>query len=76
MPKGVKWFNHHQGLWLQSRPRTGARNVFVHVSRWNGPWMTGLCDDDQVVEFELIEGRDGGRCRNLRPALIRRRAST
>jgi len=68
MPKGtVKWFNTTKGYGFIA-PEDGGKDVFVHVSAVERAGMTGLADD-QVVEFELIEGRDGRQMAgNLRPA--------
>lgn len=58
MPKGtVKWFNTTKGYGFIA-PDTGGKDVFVHISAVEQAGMTGLADD-QKVEFELIEGRDG-----------------
>ncbi|ROT98559.1 cold-shock protein [Histidinibacterium lentulum] len=67
MPKGtVKWFNTTKGYGFIA-PEDGGKDVFVHVSAVERAGMTGLADD-QVVEFELIEGRDGRQMAgNLRP---------
>ncbi|KAA9009853.1 cold-shock protein [Histidinibacterium aquaticum] len=58
MPKGtVKWFNTTKGYGFIA-PEDGGKDVFVHISAVERAGMTGLADDQQV-EFELIEGRDG-----------------
>lgn len=58
MPKGtVKWFNTTKGFGFIA-PEDGGNDVFVHISAVEAAGMTGLADD-QPVEFELIEGRDG-----------------
>ncbi|KPP84980.1 MAG: cold shock protein (beta-ribbon, CspA family) [Rhodobacteraceae bacterium HLUCCA08] len=58
MPTGtVKWFNTTKGYGFIA-PDTGGKDVFVHISAVEQAGMTGLADD-QKVEFELIEGRDG-----------------
>ncbi|MEO9819978.1 MAG: cold-shock protein [Paracoccaceae bacterium] len=58
MPLGtVKWFNTTKGYGFIA-PDEGGKDVFVHISAVEGAGMTGLTDD-QKVEFELIEGRDG-----------------
>lgn len=58
MPKGtVKWFNTTKGYGFIA-PEDGGKDVFVHVSAVEQAGMTGLADDQQV-EFDLIEGRDG-----------------
>ncbi len=58
MPVGtVKWFNTTKGYGFIA-PEEGGKDVFVHISAVERAGMTGLADD-QKVEFELIEGRDG-----------------
>ena len=58
MPLGtVKWFNTAKGYGFIA-PDTGGKDVFVHISAVERAGLTGLADN-QKVEFELIEGRDG-----------------
>ena len=58
MPKGtVKWFNTTKGYGFIA-PEDGGSDIFVHISAVEQSGLTGLADD-QAVEFELIEGRDG-----------------
>lgn len=58
MPVGtVKWFNTTKGYGFIA-PEAGGKDVFVHISAVERAGMTGLADN-QKVEFELIEGRDG-----------------
>ena len=58
MPTGtVKWFNATKGFGFIA-PDEGGSDVFVHISAVERAGMTGLADD-QKVEDELIEGRDG-----------------
>jgi CspA family cold shock protein len=58
MPKGtVKWFNTTKGFGFIA-PEDGGKDVFVHISAVEQAGMTGLADD-QKIEYELIEGRDG-----------------
>ena len=58
MPTGtVKWFNQTKGYGFIA-PDDGGKDVFVHISAVESAGMTGLADD-QKVEFEMIEGRDG-----------------
>lgn len=53
----VKWFNTTKGFGFIA-PDGGGKDVFVHISAVERSGLTGLADD-QKVEFELTEGRDG-----------------
>jgi CspA family cold shock protein len=58
MPTGtVKWFNTTKGFGF-IEPEEGGKDVFVHISAVERAGMTGLADN-QKIEFEMIEGRDG-----------------
>ncbi|KRS14698.1 Cold shock protein CspA [Roseovarius sp. THAF27] len=58
MPTGtVKWFNTTKGYGFIA-PEEGGKDVFVHISQVEQSGMTGLADN-QKVEYELQEGRDG-----------------
>jgi cold shock protein len=58
MPLGtVKWFNTTKGYGFIA-PDGGGKDVFVHVTAVERSGMTGLADNERV-EFDLIEGRDG-----------------
>jgi len=58
MAKGkVKWFNTAKGFGF-IEPAEGGADVFVHISAVEQSGLTGLADD-QDVEYELIDGRDG-----------------
>lgn len=58
MPSGtVKWFNTTKGFGFIA-PDDGGGDVFVHISAVEQSGLAGL-SDDQKVDFELIEGRDG-----------------
>ncbi|TCS67040.1 cold-shock protein [Primorskyibacter sedentarius] len=58
MPTGtVKWFNTTKGFGFIA-PDDGGKDVFVHISAVERSGLTGLADN-QKVEYELKEGRDG-----------------
>lgn len=53
----VKWFNTTKGFGFIA-PDDGGKDVFVHISAVERAGLTGL-RDDQKVQYEMIEGRDG-----------------
>ncbi|NRB19234.1 cold-shock protein [Parasedimentitalea psychrophila] len=58
MPSGtVKWFNTTKGFGF-IEPDEGGKDVFVHISAVERSGMTGLADN-QKIDYELLEGRDG-----------------
>ncbi|MBI6629769.1 cold-shock protein [Pontibaca salina] len=58
MPTGsVKWFNTIKGYGFIA-PDDGGKDVFVHISAVERSGLTGLAEN-QKVEFDLDEGRDG-----------------
>lgn len=58
MPTGtVKWFNTTKGYGFIA-PDEGGKDVFVHISAVEKSGLTGLADN-QKVEYDLAEGRDG-----------------
>ena len=58
MPQGkVKWFNTTKGFGFIEHI-DGGNDVFVHISAFQKSGLTGLAED-QLVNYELVEGRDG-----------------
>ncbi len=58
MPTGtVKWFNTTKGYGF-IEPDDGGKDVFVHISAVQRSGLEGL-NENQKVEFEMEESRDG-----------------
>ena len=58
MPTGtVKWFNTTKGFGF-IQPDEGGKDVFVHITAVQRAGLDGLADN-QKIEYELQEGRDG-----------------
>ncbi len=58
MAKGtVKWFNSAKGYGF-IQPEDDDKDVFVHITAVQEAGLTGL-EDNQAIEYELIDGRDG-----------------
>ncbi len=53
----VKWFNPTKGFGF-IQPNDGSKDVFVHISAVEQAGLQGLAEG-QVVEYELVSGRDG-----------------
>ena len=53
----VKWFNTTKGYGFIA-PDDGGSDVFVHISSVEQAGLKGL-RDNQKVQYELSEGRDG-----------------
>ena len=61
MTKGiVKWFNASKGFGF-IQPEGGGKDVFVHVTAVREAGLETL-DENQKVEFEMVDGRDGRQC--------------
>lgn len=58
MPSGkVKWFNNVKGYGF-IEPEEGGKDVFVHITAVQAAGLASL-QENQRVEFELSQGRDG-----------------
>ena len=58
MAKGiVKWFNSEKGYGF-IQPDDGGKDIFVHISAVQQAGLTTL-QDNQPIQYELIDGRDG-----------------
>ncbi len=53
----VKWFNPTKGYGF-IQPDDGSKDVFVHISAVERSGL-GSLNENQKVEFELEQGRDG-----------------
>jgi CspA family cold shock protein len=53
----VKWFNTTKGFGFIA-PDDGGKDIFVHISAVEQAGLTGL-RDNQKIQFEMREGRDG-----------------
>ena len=61
MTKGiVKWFNASKGFGF-IQPEGGGKDVFVLVTAVREAGLETL-DENQEVEFEMVDGRDGRQC--------------
>ena len=61
MTKGiVKWFNVSKGFGF-IQPEGGGKDIFVHVTAVREAGLETL-DENQAVEFEMVDGRDGRQC--------------
>ena len=58
MAKGtVKWFNTEKGYGF-IQPADGGKDIFVHITAVQAAGLQTL-KDNQPIEYELIDGRDG-----------------
>ena len=55
----VKWFDAQKGYGFIV-PDGGGKDEFVHVSAVERAGLNGL-SDDQKIEYEIVDGRDGRR---------------
>ena len=53
----VKWLNATKGFGFIA-PDDGGKDIFVHISAVEQAGLTGL-RDNQKIQFELRDGRDG-----------------
>jgi CspA family cold shock protein len=53
----VKWFDMKKGYGF-IQPEGGGKDAFVHITAVQAAGLASL-DEGQVVEFELLEGRNG-----------------
>ena len=60
----VKFFNTQKGYGFIC-PDNGGEDLFIHRSNVDTPDQT--LQDDQMVEFEIGEGRKGPEATNARP---------
>ena len=66
MPQGkVKWFNSEKGYGFIAQDG-GGPDVFVHYSAIASSGYRTL-DEEQLVEFEVVQGQKGPRADNVRP---------
>jgi CspA family cold shock protein len=56
----VKFFNTSKGFGF-IQPEGGGKDVFVHVTAVREAGLETL-DENQEVEFEMVDGRDGRQC--------------
>jgi CspA family cold shock protein len=61
----VKWFNAEKGFGFIAQDGGGA-DVFVHFSAIQGEGYKSL-DENQRVEFEVVQGQRGPQAEAVRP---------
>ena len=62
----VKWFNSEKGFGFIAQDNGGA-DVFVHYSAIAMDGFRTL-DENQRVEFDVVQGQKGPQAENIRPA--------
>src|SRR5712671_4934851 len=68
MQKGtVKWFNPTKGYGF-IKPMAGDKDVFVHISAVERAGLSTL-NENQVVEYDLVENRGKSSAENLKVSL-------
>ena len=61
----VKWFDEQKGFGFIT-PDDGVKDLFVHHSSIEGEGFKTL-QDDQEVEFEVVQGQKGPAAEKVRP---------
>ena len=61
----VKWFDSGKGFGFIA-PDDGGADVFAHFSAISASGFRSL-DENQKVEFEIVEGNKGPQAANIRP---------
>jgi len=62
----VKWFNPDKGFGFIT-PDDGGADVFAHFSAITGSGYRNL-EENQRVQFEIVQGKKGPQAENIRPA--------
>ena len=64
MPTGIiKWFNPKKGYGFVT-PEDGSKDAFVHITAVQGAGLDTLNEGDKI-EYELVEGQNGKKPKNL-----------
>src|ERR1700688_52595 len=75
MQKGtVKWFNPTKGYGF-IKPMAGDKDVFVHISAVERAGLSTL-NENQVVEYDLVENRGKSSAENLKVSLTSSRSAS
>jgi len=62
----VKWFSPDKGFGFIT-PDDGGADVFAHFSAITGTGYRNL-EENQRVQFEIVQGKKGPQAENIRPA--------